>query len=179
MQKWIIVIIIFIIIVLGIFIVLNVNIETEYVPEAEVEEQDLRKTIVSLYFRDTQSKTIVEENRLIDSKELLRDPYKVLINLLILGPENSNNEKVIPENIKLQNVKFENGIVSISFNDEFNKLFQEEKDFIFESINKTLTKLTEVSGIKIITNEKEEKYENNISDENEKIEMGNVVYNNI
>ena len=183
MQKWIIAVIIFIIILLGIFIVLNVDIETEYVPESEFEEQDLRKTIVSLYFKNKETKVIEEENRLIDSKELLKDPYEKLIKLLISGPENSNNEKVIPESVNLEKVKFENGIVCISFNQEFDKLLQEEKDLIFESIYKTLIKLNEVSDIRIITEEniknEIDKNKNTTNREDENLENGNVISNNV
>ena len=170
MQKWIIVIIIFIIIILGIFIVLNVDIETEYVPESEFEEKDLRKTIVNLYFREKETKNIVEENRLIDSKELLKNPYETLIKLLILGPENSNNEKIIPNNIKLEKVKYENGIVRISFNEEYEKISEDEKNLIYESVYKTLIKLTEVSDVKIISTVNE-------NDENGILENRNVTCN--
>ncbi len=184
MQKWIILGIMLVIIILGIFIVLNTDIETEYIPEAEIEEQDLRKTIVSLYFKDSKTGGIVEENRLIDSKELLKEPYESLVKLLILGPESSNNEKVIPDNINLIDVKYENGIVVINFDGEFDKLNQTEKDLIYESIYSTLTKLTEVSDIRIIVNGND-KLKNNenvnnaniINGENENLGNSNVISN--
>lgn len=168
MQKWIILIIILVITILGIMIVLNVDIETEYVPEAEIEEQDLRKTIVSLYYKDVKTNAIVEETRLIDSKELLKNPYETLIKLLISGPENSNNVKVIPDNVNFIDVKYENGCVIINFNEEFNNLNQEEKNMIYESIYNTLTKLTEVTDIKIIVNgnEQENNFTNPINETN-------------
>ena len=50
MQKWIILFVIFIILILTTIIVLNVDIETEYTPETEIEETELRKTIITLYF---------------------------------------------------------------------------------------------------------------------------------
>lgn len=167
MQKWIILVIICIIIILGIFIVLNVDIETEYVPEEEIEEQELRKTIISLYFKNSQTNMIVEETRLIDSKDLLKSPYETLIKLLIQGPENSNNVKVIPDNVKLLDIKYENGIVEVNFDEEFEKLSEEEKNLIFETIYNTLTKLTEVTNIKIIVNGKDYfKNNENIIDKN-------------
>ena len=52
MQKWIIIAVIVIILILTTVIVLNVDIETEYTPETEIEETELRKTIISLYFLD-------------------------------------------------------------------------------------------------------------------------------
>ena len=75
MQKWIILIVVAIIVIIGIFIALNVSIETEYVPETEIEEVELRKTIVTLYFKDKTSGDLTKETRLIDSKLLLREPY--------------------------------------------------------------------------------------------------------
>lgn len=184
MQKWIIFIIILVILILGVFVVLNVEIETEYVPEAEVEEQDLRKTIISLYFKNLQTNSIVEETRLIDSKELLKSPYEVLIKLLMRGPENSNNIKVIPDNIRLIDVNFENGVVIVNFDSEFDNLNQEEKDLVFETVYNTLTKLTEVTNIRIIVNGNDQEKnnqnsinQNNIDNKNEKLINSNVTSN--
>ena len=123
-----------------------------------------------MYFREKETKNIVEENRLIDSKELLKNPYETLIKLLILGPENSNNEKIIPNNIKLEKVKYENGIVRISFNEEYEKISEDEKNLIYESVYKTLIKLTEVLDVKIFSTVNE-------NDENEILENRNVTCN--
>ena len=93
MQKWIILIVVFIIIVLSIFIISNVSVETEYTPETEIEDVELRKTIVTLYFKNKETGEMAKETRLIDSKDLLKNPYEELLNLLMQGPENSNYEK--------------------------------------------------------------------------------------
>ena len=79
MQKWIIFIIVLIITVIGVFIVFNFEVETEYIPESEIEENEMRNTIISLYFIDKTNGEIVKENRMIDSKELLKNPYKTLV----------------------------------------------------------------------------------------------------
>ena len=94
MQKWIILVVVCIIIIIGAVVALNCNVENEYVPEAEIEDKELRKTMVSLYFQDKISKELVKETRLIDSKNLLREPYQELLNMLIRGPENTNYEKM-------------------------------------------------------------------------------------
>lgn len=151
MQKWIIVIIIGVIAILGVFVVLNLDIETEYVPEVEVEESELRNTIITLYFIDKETGALAKENILIDSKELLRNPYKALVEKLILGPENEKNMRIIPENTKILDIKFEKGNVTINFSKEFsegveNENLQVSKDAIYQ----TLIGLTEVSGIKIL-----------------------------
>lgn len=151
MQKWIIAIIIGLIAILGIFIVLNVDIETEYVPEEEVEETELRNTIITLYFMDKETGALAKENKLIDSKELLKNPYKALVEMLILGPESEKNEKVISENTKIIDVKFEKGNVIINFSKEFSEGLEKEKLQVSkDAIYQTLTGLTEVNGTKIL-----------------------------
>ena len=119
MQKWIILIVIAIILIVGTIIVLNIDIETEYVPETEVSQTALRKTIITLYFRNKENGEIDKETKLIDSKLLLRDPYQELLNILISGPENQNLEKLIPEGTKILETVFENGCVTINFSKEF------------------------------------------------------------
>ena len=84
MQKWIILVTVSLILILGVVVVINCNIETEYVPETEIADKELRKTMVNLYFQDKTSKELVKESRLIDSKNLLREPYKELLNMLML-----------------------------------------------------------------------------------------------
>lgn len=151
MQKWIIMIIVIIIAVLGIFIVFNMDIETEYVPESEIEETELRKTIITLYFVDKSTGELSKETRMIDSKELLKNPYKTLIDLLINGPENTNYIGIFPINTKLLDVKFENGIVIMNFSKEFSENIEVGNlEVRKKAIYQTLTQLTEVYEIKIL-----------------------------
>lgn len=151
MQKWIIGIVIGLITILGIFIILNVDIETEYVPESEVEESELRNTIITLYYKDKETGNLAKENKLIDSKDLLRNPYKTLIELLILGPENEMNERVVSENAKVLDIEFEKGVVIINFSKEFTEGAEKEKlQMSQKAIYQTLTELTEVRDIKIL-----------------------------
>lgn len=151
MQKWIILVIIILIAIIGTFIVFNVDIETEYVPEAEVEETEMRNTIVSLYFIDKTTGELVKEARMIDSKELLKNPYKALIQMLINGPENSNCERIIPPNTNLLEVSFESGCVIINFSKEFSENIEPAQlQACRDAISNTLTELTEVTSIKIL-----------------------------
>ena len=160
MQKWIILIIIFLIIILGIFIVSNVSIETEYTPEEEFEEVDLRKTIVTLYFQDKSSGELAKETRFVDSKELLKNPYEELVKLLMSGPENENYERIIPENVGLIEAKLESETVIVNFNKELEELnlddIQKTKIYYsysekMENQDTTLTELTEVSNVSILS----------------------------
>lgn len=151
MQKWIILITVLFIGIIGVFILMNVTVETEYVPESEFEESELRKTIVSLYFKEKESEQIIKETRMIDSKELLKNPYNTLINKLIEGPENELLEKVIPDNVKIIDSKIENGCVIINFSKDFKTNLDDNKIKItVETINRTLRELTEVTEVKIL-----------------------------
>ena len=152
MQKWIILIVIVIIVALSVFVILNVNVETEYTPESEVADEELRKTIITLYFKKKGSEELVQETRLVDSKDLLLDPYEKLVRLLLEGPENESNEKLIPEGVSLLDVKFNNGYVEVNFSHEFSENEYDEKNLtlIFNSIYNTLKELKEVNGIKIL-----------------------------
>ncbi len=160
MQKWIILGTVILIIIIGIVIVTNVDVETEYIPESEIEEVELRKTIVSLYFKEKDTGEIVKETRLIDSKELLKNPYEKLISMLQDGPQNENFENLFPENVSIIETKYESGCVTLNFNSEFSNI--EDKTPIIEAIEKTLEELTEVTQIKILIdgNELEENMEN-------------------
>lgn len=163
MQKWIILIVIAIILIVGTIIVLNIDIETEYVPETEVSQTALRKTIITLYFRNKENGEIDKETKLIDSKLLLRDPYKELLNILISGPENQNLEKLIPEGTKILETVFENGCVTINFSKEFieNSIDEVKKVQAIYTIFETLTELTEVNDIKILIEGEEKEDINN------------------
>lgn len=164
MQKWIILIVIAIILIVGTIIVLNIDIETEYVPETEVSQTALRKTIITLYFRNKENGEIDKETKLIDSKLLLRDPYQELLNILISGPENQNLEKLIPEGTKILETVFENGCVTINFSKEFieNSIDEVKKVQASYTIFETLTELTEVNDIKILIEGEEKEDINNV-----------------
>ena len=91
MQKKFLIIIAIVIslIIIGVTVFILNKDNSEIVPENEIENTDLRKTIISLYFQDKESKSLKVETRLIDSKNLLKTPYKTLIEMLISGPENN------------------------------------------------------------------------------------------
>lgn len=157
MQKWIILGVIFIILILTTVIVLNVDIETEYTPETEIEETELRKTIITLYFLDKNTGELAKESRLIDSKELIIKPYEEVINMLINGPENSNYERIIPENVKLLETKLEADCLVINFSNEILESMRDEskKVKITESIYQSLKEFTEINSVKILVENQE------------------------
>lgn len=131
---------------------MNCNVETEYTPETELEDKELRKTIVNLYFQNKETKELVKESRLIDSKRLLMEPYEELLKMLIEGPENSSYERVIPDGTRILGVSVNSNVVIVNFSNEFVEKSTDDKQRYnsVASIVKTLTELKEVNEIKII-----------------------------
>ncbi len=137
----------------------NENIDfTEYTPQEEISSEQLRQTLITLYFKNKETGMLMPEARMIDSKLLLNNPYNELIKLLLEGPKNDSLEKLIPEGTTINNVEISKGIVYIDFSEEFTKvgnLGAEGESNIIYSIVNTLTELTEVSGVKILINGEE------------------------
>lgn len=156
-------VIIFIIIILGGYFTIkyvknnkeNLNEIEEYIPEEEITDNQLRQTIVSLYFISKETKEIDPEARLVDIKEIINNPYEKLVSLLIEGPKNEKLEKIIPENTKLLKTYMEDDCVVLDFSEEFinyNRNDEKIKNNIINCIVNTLTELTEVNKVKILIN---------------------------
>lgn len=125
----------------------------EYTPEEEISEDQLRKTIVSLYFQSKETKKMMPEARLIDIKEIINDPCDKLIELLIEGAKNEKLEGIIPKSTKLNKTYMEDDCVTVDFSVEFlnyDKSDETVKSNIINSIVHTLTQLTEVNKVKIL-----------------------------
>lgn len=151
------IVVFFILLIIGIgyLIYINVNYNknqidiSEYTPEQEITDDQLRNTVISLYFLNKETNVLEEERRQTDSKILLENPYKYLIELLIQGPENQDLVKIIPEGTKIVDAKINNGIVSL----EFSEKFSNNEETIINSIEKTLKQLNEVVSIEILNNQ--------------------------
>ncbi len=130
----------------------------EYIPQEEITQEELRKTMVSLYFKNEN--TLIPEARLIDVKELLNDPYEKILNMLIEGPKNEKLESTIPDGTKVNKVERNGETLTIDFSEEFvknHKGGEEEEKLTIRAIVKTMTELTEINQIKIIINGEENK----------------------
>lgn len=127
--------------------------ETEYTPQEEISDEQLRQTIVSLYFQDKSTNELTQEGRLIDAKLLLNEPYKTLMELLIQGPKNEKLVNVIPEGTKVNKIELKNDILYVDLSKEFIENHQGgeelESNTIYSIVN-TMTSLTEVNGVKIL-----------------------------
>ncbi len=145
------------------FLFYNKNTETEVneiIPEEEISEEQMRQTIVSLYFYNDTTKSLVPEGRLIDVKELVDKPYNKLIELLIQGPNNSELSKTIPDGTKVNKIELKGDTLYIDLSKEFvdNHEGGEEKEkaTIYSIVN-TMTNLTEINSIKILIDGEENK----------------------
>ena len=160
----------FIILIIGGYFLINylkkVNVKDqtiveEYTPEEEISEDQLRQTIVSLYFPNKETNELEPEARLIDIKEILEKPYEKMVNLLIQGPKDEGKVKIIPENTKLLSSQLDGDCLTLDFSSDFlnyDKTDEKTKKNLINSIVNTLTQLNEVNSLKILIdgNENEE-----------------------
>ena len=158
-------VVILIIIVLVIGYMVHINIKnnkkgeiTEYIPQEEITDEQLRKTIVTLYFMEAETGKLVPEPRKVDVKELINDPYYFLVSLLIGGPKSESMVGIFPEATILNEANLIGNMVHLDFSEEFIEgqyLGEEQEKLIIKSIINTLTELTEVEGIVITINGQE------------------------
>ncbi len=137
----------------------------EYIPQEEIAEEQVRQTIVSLYFPNKETNEINPEARLIDIKEIINDAYEKLVVLLIEGPKNDKNKKIIPDGTKLNKTYLEEDCVVLDFSKEFlnyPKEDEKEKINLINCIVNTLTELTEINQVKILIDGNENEQFNEI-----------------
>ncbi len=175
-KKILIILIAVILLVIAIVAFVMSRTETEIVPEGEIENIDLRKTIISLYFQDKESKSLKIETRLIDSKNLLKNPYKTLIEMLIAGPENDMFETVIPSGTRVISTDLSGNCLTINLSKEFleNSGDAVQKSNSLYQIINTVTELTEVNSVKFLIDgvESDGFVQEGISLKNEFVRMG-------
>jgi spore germination protein GerM len=175
-KKIIIGAIVLVLIAIGVFIYFNVGIETEYTPEAEIEDSDYRNTIISLYFQNKETKELQVETRLIDSKELLDNPYDKLITLLLEGANSENLESTIPKETPLIGTELESDCLVVNLSKEFIEMQEgdviEKINSIYSIVN-TVTELKEVTSVKFLIDGNE-----NCGFESEGIKFDNVFVRN-
>lgn len=156
MQKWIILGVVVVLAILTTVIVFNMEIETEFVPEVEASNETLRKTNVSAYFKNKASNVIEKENILLDSKNLIKDPYNEIVSILINKPENENLVSIFPDGTAMPEIYYEKGVVTVDFK-ENSELLKEEinVDEIKQVLNDSLKQFTEVENVVVIVDSKE------------------------
>ena len=133
-KKIVLIIIILIIILLGVFYFFISNkeekMEEEYQPQEEITAEQMRQTIISLYYENKETGELMPECRLIDVKTLLNNPYKILIEMLIAEPKNNKLQSAIPNGTIIKYVELKNDILYVDFSKEFIENHQggEEKE---------------------------------------------------
>lgn len=167
MSKKIILSIIIVLILVGVgiwyFFFYNQNTqskENQIIPEEEISEDQMRQTIVSLYFYNNDTKSLASEGRLIDVKELLENPYKRLMELLTEGPQNTNLSKTIPDGTKVNKAEIKGDILYLDLSKEFIENHaggEEAESATIYSIVNTMTNLTEVNAVKMLIDGEENK----------------------
>lgn len=167
MNKKIIIAIIILVILIGVgvwyFLFYNKDTEVttnEIIPEEEISEEQMRQTIVSLYFYNESTQSLVPEGRLIDVKELVDSPYKKLMELLMEGPQNSSLSKTIPDGTIINSIELKGDTLYIDFSKEFidnHAGGEEQESATIYSIVNTMTNFTEVNSVKILIDGEENK----------------------
>jgi len=123
---------------------------SEYTPEEEISSKQMRETTVTLYFVDSNN-NIKSEGKLIDSANLLQNPYKQLIELLLSGPQSDGLINVFPENTKILDAKLNSNCVTLDFSEEFLNFKDDNQKFnMINCILNTLKQLNEVNSVKIL-----------------------------
>ena len=144
----------------------------EYTPQEEFSDDEIRKTIISLYFKNIETNSLIAEAKCIDVKDLYQNPYTYLINLLIAGPENNKLESALPEGTKVNACTLKGNTVYVDLSKEFIDNAPsgiDEESMVVYSIVNTLTELNEVSSVKFLIN----------GEENLKFKDGKITFNNV
>lgn len=124
----------------------------EYVPQEEISDEQVRRTIVKLYFKEINSDNLKCENRTIDSKELLSNPYLTLVNLLLSGPSEDELEKIIPDGTCVNSATLSGNCVILDLSNNFISSTSDvnmASNIVYSIVN-TLTELTEVNSVKFL-----------------------------
>ncbi len=131
---------------------------SEIEPGEEISQEQMRQTIVALYYQNKQTKQLMPEGRIIDAKELLTDPYATLVKLLIEPPKSDKLKSAIPEGTRVLKAELKGDMVYLDLSKEFidkHQGGQEEENTSIYAIVNTLTELNEVNSVKILINGKE------------------------
>lgn len=129
------------------------EVQSEFVPQEEISEEQLRETIVSLYFPDKETNSLRPEARLVNVKELMQSPYNILVELLIQGPKNDKLSVIFPENTKLIKSSLEGECLVLDFSAEFLNCGEGDNsklELLINSIVNTVTELNEVNKVKFL-----------------------------
>lgn len=130
----------------------EINNNWEIEPEEELPEKENYNTKIKLFLIDPSSGILTSEDFSVDSRELLDNPYKYVINLLIFPPKETNLESAISKSTKINNCVLSKGTLIVDFNENF--LDSIGTNAIYSVVN-TMTQFNEVEGVIFKINGKE------------------------
>ncbi|MNL52914.1 Sporulation and spore germination [compost metagenome] len=103
---------------------------------------------MKLFYVDKQDNKIKSTTKVLDSVELVDNPYKRIVELLI--EDKSDSKLIFPDNTRVYDANIDKKIVTVNFSKEIlNYKSEEEKNNITNILANTLFELTEVNAVKI------------------------------
>ncbi len=134
---------------------------SEITPFEEITEEEERQTMITLYYVNTETNTLMPEARVIDAKDLLENPYKTLVQELLAIPRNEKLKSALPEGVKVNDAVLEGNVATIDLSKEFIENQQNDNSKITLSVYaivNTLTELNEVKFVKILVDNEEKQF---------------------
>ena len=119
---------------------------SEITPGEEITEEQERQTIISLYYMNSETNTLMPEARIIDVKNLIENP------------KTENLRSVIPTNTKVNGATNTLGVVTLDLSKDFieNQNAENISQGISAIVN-TLTELNDVNSVKFLIDGEENK----------------------
>lgn len=125
--------------------------EIEETEEVSIEEkgaleEEANKVTIKVYFPDMNMEYLIPEERIIPSLNILTSAIEEIFK----GPSSENLYRIIPQNVKLLNLKVSQGIAKINLNSAFIEGRQAssiEDIFVIYSIVNTLTEFGDINAI--------------------------------
>ena len=159
-TKKIIVVIAVVVILLIVAICMNIDIKKvnenyggiEFIPEEEISDEQFRETMIKIFYVGKNNE-IKEEIKKIDSKELVKDPYNLTMELLLKKPESENLKTCIPEGVKINNINKSGECLTIDLSKEFIENMDDNVEIQGLSVGQivnTMTQYTEINKVKIL-----------------------------
>ena len=141
-------------------LILNVDVKkvdekksyNEIIPEEELSDNQLRETTIHLYYIGDNNE-VVDTIKKIDSKELMENPYLVVLNLLIDKNNENNNKTCIPEGVRINKIERNRECLIIDLSKEFVENMDENvenQSLAISQIVNTMTQFNEINAIKIL-----------------------------
>ena len=149
-----------VLLILGLIVFFNISVEkesgenmvNEIVPQEEISDEQFRETTIELFYIDGDNK-LVPEIKKIDSKDLLANPYEVVLQLLLNGPLDNSLKTVIPQDTKINKITKQGDCLTIDLSKEFAANNDKENSGVMKNaVNQivyTVTQFTEINKVKI------------------------------